>query len=161
MGWHRRMKFTPGQVQEILQLSPAAFRHWKTALPPLANRNGYKPCFPPGDLLALALVKALTEDVGIRVGQLAPLSTELFDRCGEPWAALERSALIIEPLSRRLTIVPEARPISPNALSIFVPLRPVIASLRQRLLLDQPDASQEPLRFPPTALAGSQRGRVP
>jgi hypothetical protein len=76
---------------EVLGLSPDTFRHWKHALPPLGGRNGYTPCFSPGDLLAMALIRTLTEDLGIRVGKLDELSTQLFEQCSEPWAILERS----------------------------------------------------------------------
>jgi hypothetical protein len=75
------MKYTPGQAQETLYLSPATFRHWKTALPPLRGRIGYSPCFTPGDLLAMAVVKMLTEDIGIRVGNLRGIADALFGQC--------------------------------------------------------------------------------
>jgi DNA-binding transcriptional MerR regulator len=152
------MKYTPGQVQEMLRLSPATFRHWKK-LPPLAGRNGYKPCFSPADLLALAVVRTLTEDGGISVGKLQPTATDLFKSCDQSWAGLERSVLLLYPNQPRIAVVPEAQPIAPDGLTISVPLRPIITALRERLLLEEPEAPQEPLRFPPTAVGGRERGR--
>jgi hypothetical protein len=151
------MKFTPGQVQEILQLSPAAFRHWKRALPPVGGRNGYTPCFSPTDLLAMAVIRALTEEIGIRVGQLGELSTDLFERCREPWAALERSAIVIEPPASRVTVSPEAHRVATTGACVVVPLRPLIAALREHLLREAPEPDQESLRFPPTAVGGARR----
>lgn len=151
------MKFTPGQAQETLQLSQATFRHWKSALPPLAGRNGYSPCFTPGDLLAMAVVKTLTEDAGIRVSNLQGLAVDLFERCSQPWAALERSVLIFEPRSLRVTSISETQPFALESLMIAVPLRPIITAMRERLLLEQTETQQEPLRFPPTAVGGSVR----
>jgi len=153
------MKFTPGQVQETLQLSPAAFRHWKTALPPLCGRNGYSPCFTLGDLLALAVVKSLTEDVGIRIGALCGLAVDLFVHCSQPWAVLERSVLIVEPLHPRVTSIAETQPLAPEEVMIAVPLRPIITAMRERLLLEQSGVQQEPLRFPPTAIGSGVRRR--
>jgi hypothetical protein len=156
--WYcRGMKFTPGQAQEILQLSPATFRHWKSALPPLSGRNGYSPCFTPGDLLAMAVVKTLTEGIGIRVGNLQGLAIPLFGHCSQSWAGLERSLLIINPLHESLDAAPEAQPVALGGLVIAMPLRPIIASLRERLLLEQTDDQQEPLRFPPTPLGVDTR----
>ena len=156
------MKFTPGQVRETLQLSPATFRHWKTALPPLNGRNGYTPCFTPGDLLAMAVVKTLTEDVGIRVGNLHGIAGELFARCSRAsWAGLERSVLVIEPLRSRVNSVPETQLPLANGLAILLPLRPIIKALQDRLLLEHEEPQQEPLRFPPTALAGKGRRGAP
>jgi hypothetical protein len=151
------MKFTPGQAQEILQLSPATFRHWKSALPPLSGRNGYSPCFTLGDLLAMAVVKTLTEGVGIRVGNLQGLAMPLFGHCSQSWAALERSILIIDPLRQRVSAAPEAQPFAWGDLVIAMPFRPIIASLRERLLLEQTEDQQEPLRFPPTPVGGDTR----
>ena len=106
------MKYTPAQAQETLSLSPATFRHWKTALPPLSGRNGYSPCFTPGDLLAMAVVKTLTEDIGIRVGNLRGLAIELFGHCSQPWAGLERAVLVIDPYRQRVSVAPEMQPLA-------------------------------------------------
>ena len=154
------MKFTPGQVQEALGLSKATFRHWKEALPPLDGRNGYTPCFTPGDLLAMAVVKNLTEEVGIRVSSLRVIASDLFQHCSRnSWAGLERSTLIIEPLRARVSSAPEVQSAPLEGLAIVLPLRPIIAALRERLLLEQPEPQQELLRFPPTALEGAARSR--
>lgn len=155
------MKFTPGQVQETLQLSPATFRHWKTALPPLNGRSGYTPCFTLGDLLALAAVKSLTEDIGIKVGCLHKVAAELFAHCGHgSWAGLERSVLLIEPLSARITALQEGQAPQTGNLAILLPLRPLIRLLQDRLLLGHEEDQQEPLRFPPTpiGIVGGRRG---
>jgi DNA-binding transcriptional MerR regulator len=152
------MKFTPGQIREILPISQDTFRHWKSILPPLAGRNGYTRCFSPGDLLAMAAIKMLTEDLGIRVGTLQALSTDLFDQLNRnSWTGLERSTLIVEPLRGCVSTVPEAQPQIPDALAILLPCRPIIAGLRERLLLEHEEPKQEPLRFPPTAVTGERR----
>jgi hypothetical protein len=148
------MKFTPGQAQDMLLLSPGTFRHWKAALPPLAGRRGYSPCFNPGDLLAIAVVKALTDDAGIQIGKLRAIASDLFEYCSQPWAVLERSVLVIQPSSSCIKSVPETQSILPEGLTITLQLRPIIATLRERLLLEKNDNQQEPLRFPPTAVGG-------
>ena len=152
------MNFTPGQVQDMLGLSPATFRHWKKELPPLRGRNGYKPCFSPGDLLAIALIKVLTEEVGINVSRLSGLAIEIFKHLSQSWAGLERSILVIEPTRHRVSTAPEMQALSIDALAITVPLRPIVASLRGRLLREQPDDQQEPLRFPPNAVGRTRQG---
>lgn len=152
------MKFTPGQVQETLQLSPATFRQWKVALPPLKGRNGYTPCFTPGDLLAMAIVKTLTEDVGIRVGNLREIAGDIFAQCDQSsWAGLERSVLVIEPSYSRVNCMSEARLPTPHTAMILLPLRPTIKALEDRLLRDHKAPHQESLRFPPTALSAKAR----
>ena len=152
------MKFTPGQVQETLQISPATFRHWKTKLSPLNGRNGYSPCFTLGDLLAMAVVKVLTEDVGIRVGNLLEIAGDIFSECNQSsWVGLERSVLMIEPSHSRVSCISESQSPTLNGAAIFLPLRPTIKALQDRLLLDHDESQQEPLRFPPSALSTKVR----
>jgi hypothetical protein len=158
MARSRQMNFTPGQAQEILGLSRATFRHWKGTLPPLAGRNGYGPCFTPGDLLALAVAKVLTDDIGIGVSSLYGIATSLFEHCQRSsWANLERSVLVIEPAGARVTSIPEAQPISPDAISIVLPWRPIIAALRERLLMEKVETPQATLRFPPAVVSDARR----
>src|SRR6266446_6964511 len=100
------MKLSPGQVREVLGVSQEAFRHWRASLPPLAGRKGYRPCFSLGDLFAMALIRALTEDAGVRVGSLHAVAATLFEQCGRhSWAGLERSILVLELARVRVTFV--------------------------------------------------------
>lgn len=154
------MKFTPGQVRETLGLTKATFRHWKEALPPLGGRNGYSPCFTPGDLLSMAVVKALIEDAGVHVGALQPIADVLFRICNTTaWAALERSALILELAEARVSVTPEDQARLTDGISIHVPCRPIIWQLRERLLTEQGEGLQQTLRFP-LATVGENRRSV-
>src|ERR1700731_4584971 len=104
-----RMNLTPGQVQGLLGLSRAAYRHWKEALPPLSDRNGHTACFSLGDLFAMALIRAMTENAGVQVGALRTVSVSLFEQCNRhPWAGLERSVLILELPRVRVEFVTES-----------------------------------------------------
>jgi hypothetical protein len=154
----RQMKFTPGQVQEALKLSAGTYRHWKSALSPLSRRNGYSPCFTAGDLLALAIVKTLAEDLGIKISVIKDVAETLFAQCGDAsWAALERSVMVIEPLRSRITLAPENPSPHINGLAVVLPLRATIQALQDHLLLGHEPPQQETLRFPPTAIAGTGR----
>src|SRR6266568_5159474 len=102
------MKLTPGQVQTLLSLPPETFRHWKKVLPPLWQRNGYSPCFSLGDVLAMALIKAMTDDAAIPVKALRAVSGNLFEQCGrQAWAGFERSMLVVELPRVRVEFVSE------------------------------------------------------
>src|SRR5260370_12940217 len=145
------MKLTPGEVREILGLSQDTFRHWKTALPPLAGRNGYKPCFSLGDLFAMALVKAMTDEASIAARALHAISAKLFQQCdNRSWAGFERSALLVELAHVRVEFVPESQIPRLNGIGIVVPCRPIITELRERLLMEKEESDQGNLRLPPT-----------
>jgi hypothetical protein len=154
------MKLSPGQVREVLGLSQDAYRHWKAALPPLANRNGYRPCFTHGDLLAMALVKALTDEAGVHVGALRAVATGLFDHCSKhSWAELERSTLILELARAHVAFVPEQQVPQFNGIGLVVPCRRTVIDLRERLLMEKEPIDQGNLHFPPTVVSGQARGR--
>jgi DNA-binding transcriptional MerR regulator len=149
------MHLTPGQVREVLGLSQDTFRHWKTALPPLAGRNGYRPCFSHGDLFAMALIHALTEDAGIRIGALQAVSASLFEQCNrQAWAGFERSVLVLELARVRVEFAAESHIPQLDRIGIIVPCRSIIADLRERLLKDAAEAEQGNLKFAPTMVRG-------
>jgi hypothetical protein len=153
------LNLTPGQLREILGLSEDTFRHWRRAIPPLASRNGYRPCFTHGDLMATAVVKSLVDEVGIKVGALSGIAPELFRLCQETaWAALERAVLVIEPAKCQLGIAASSPVLSPNSpIAIHVPCGPIVARVRARLLAEQPAEDQHRLRFPPAAIGRARR----
>lgn len=107
----------------------------------------------------MALIKALTEDAGIRVGHLRTVAGSLFEHCGRnSWAGVERSTLILEPARAHATFLPEGQnPRASDGPAIILPCGPIIAVLRERLLMERMDVPQGTLRFPPTPLANARR----
>lgn len=149
------MKLTPGQVQEILSLSRATYRHWKEALPPLEGRNGHSRCFSLGDLFAMALIKALTDDAGVRIGALHAVATTLFEQSGrQSWAGFERSVLVLELASVKVEFFAEGQIPHSDRAGIIVPCGRIVADLRERLLDDAEEVEQGTLRFSPTIVRG-------
>jgi hypothetical protein len=154
------MKLTPGQVQNLLGLSRAAYRYWKDALPPLEDKNGHSPCFTLGDLFAMALIKAMTDDAGLQVGALHAISATLFSQCGnQSWAGLERSSLVVELPRVRAEFVSENQVPQFTGIGILVPCGPIVAELRKRLLMSQEESDQGSLRLAPTIVSSDARGR--
>jgi hypothetical protein len=154
------MKLTPGQVRDVLDLSQDTFKHWKKVLPPLIGRNGYRPCFTHGDLLAMAFIRALTDDACVQVGALGAISAVLFDQCTkQPWAALERTVLILELPRIRVEFISDQSSPQIASLGIVVPCAPIIRDLRERLLMGEDDDLQGNLRFPPAVVATRTRRR--
>lgn len=154
------MKLSPGQVREVLGLTQDTYRHWKAALPPLNGRNGYRPCFTHGDLFAMALVKALTDDAGVRVRALQAVATRLFDHCGKhSWTELERSTLVLELARVQVNFVPEQQLPQLDGIGLVVPCRQIALDLRERLLMDKESTEQGNLHFPPTVVSGQARRR--
>ena len=122
---------------------------------------GRRPCYTAGDLLAVAIVRGLTADFGIRVGAISAVAETLFVTCNTtPWPNLERGKLIVDLATGCLQLLQETDSVDCERPTLIVPLRPMVEHLREVLLTKDNLDSQEPLRFPPTALpskAGPRR----
>jgi hypothetical protein len=113
-----------------------------------------------GDLFAMALIKAMTDDAGVRVGALHAISTTLFAQCeNQSWAGLERSILIVELARVRVEFVPESQVQQFSGIGILVPCGPIVTELRERLLMSQEQPDQGHLHLAPTIIASDTRGR--
>jgi hypothetical protein len=108
----------------------------------------------------MALVKAMTDDAGVRVGALHAISSSLFELCArESWAGVERSILVVELARVRVEFAPEHQIPQLTGIGIVVPCRPIVADLRERLLTDKEKIDQRNLPFAPTMVASDTRGR--
>lgn len=159
----KAFQFTPGQLRRVASIAPETYRHWKKTLAPLRRHRGHSPCFTSGDLVAIAVVRALCIDLGVRVGALSRLADALFTLCNDsPWPVLERGKLVFDFSSGQLELQPVTNAIEGGML-VIVPLRLIIGPLRDQLLAGREPDDQQALRFPPTAvssaLRSSRRGR--
>lgn len=133
------MRYTPGQLRDAVGLSKEAFRHWKRVLPGFPRGKSQGPVFSPGDVLAFAVVRRLTDRCGIRVGQLRAVSRSIFDVCNEtPWEVLAERMIVID-LGREecVTVRKTGRILGDNA-AVVCPMAPVIATLRDDLVRSSP-----------------------
>jgi hypothetical protein len=155
--------YAPGQLRTAVSIAPETYRHWKRALSPLRRGRGHSPCFSSGDLVAVALIRSLAVDMAVRVGALAPIAQPLFELCNlSPWPVLERSKLIVDLPEGQLQLRPELAEVTSDRPTITIPLRPVVARLREQLLAASSVEDQASLRFPPIpigAVAAASGGR--
>ncbi len=148
--------YTPGQLRSAVSIAPETYRHWKKAIGPLRRGRGHSPCFTSGDLVAAAVVRSLAVDMAIRVGALTPVAEQLFELCNlSPWPVLERTKLIINLPGPQLQLRPNLAEIVSDRPSITIPLGPVVAGLRDQLLVASDVEEQPSLRFPPTPISAS------
>lgn len=130
--------YTPRQLRDVAAVPLETYRHWKKALAPLRRDAGRSPCFTAGDLLAVALVRAMTTDFSIRVGALSSVADRLFEICNDTsWPILERSRLIVDLANQRLELQPESDSVDLDTLALVCPLRPLVGRLRDALLTDR------------------------
>lgn len=148
------MQLTIGQVREILDVPQETFRHWKKALPILTERNGYRPCFSLGDLLALAVIKILTYGAGVRVGALSDASRSLFALCNATsWVIIERGGIAVDTEDGSAKVFSSAADVSVDSVVVLVAGGPLVLQLRARLLAENVPDPQGAIPFPLQSVA--------
>ena len=157
------MHYTPGQLRHTVGLSKEAFRHWKRVLPAFSGRRGHAPSFSPGDVLASAVLRRLTESCGVRIGHLTDVASRIFNICNQTsWDVLADRILVLDLSEHECLIVARSDRIPVNNTVVVCPLGPVIADLQDKFLRS---SRSSVLKLPPPATGSGQsraaKGRRP
>lgn len=145
------MLYTPLQAREATGIPPETLRYWKKALPFLPGGNGYKPRFEPGDLLGLAVVKVLCNDLGMNIANVATFAEEMFVLLrAEQWAFLRTRFVVVDIYAAKVEIVDMIPSSLPT--SCVVRLADLITELSAKLLGGANLGSQTVLSFPSNAI---------
>jgi len=148
------MRYTQGQIRELLSISVDAFRTWRDTIPALAMHKGHAPTFTPGDVVAMAIVAELVRDFGIRVGTVGARMDQLFRECrGKSWLSLESCVAIIEADAIRLVNPAIQYNRVSETSAICVPCAPIILRLRSELTASEAEQIQGALQFPPNSVS--------
>ena len=149
------MRYSQGQARHLLDLPVETLRHWRKVLPPLHAKHGRAASFAFSDLIALGVLKRISETFGIPIGRMADASVALFDECeGLRWSALATAAFTFDGQAGRIVDISALSFDEPN---LILPLQPILTELRARLLQEGPD-DQPSLRFPPLPLKSRNSG---
>lgn len=146
--------YTPGQLMAALSLSKQQWRTYRHAIGALNVGEGRAACFTVGDLLATRIIQRASDTLQMSVSSLSCVAGELFKICGShPWILLERSsvALVLDDGRAVLLDIDQHPPAC--KLAILIELRPLVVTLRERLLAGGGDPQHE-LAFPPMVAGG-------
>jgi len=72
------MRFNTAQLQELSGVRREQLRHWKKVLPPLIGRDGRCEQYTFPEVLAVSVISAFVDDLGISVSRLGPCADDLF-----------------------------------------------------------------------------------
>lgn len=151
------MRYTQGQVRELLDIPEQTFRHWRSVIPALRELSGKGARFSPGHLLAIAVLAQLDRDFELRVTKVASGINELFHILAEkPWPALEQMAIELTKDEATIRRPEQITPLT-SGLCLLISCSPLIRALRSKLLESSESEAQGSLQFSPHDLRG--RGR--
>lgn len=161
------MRFTQLQAREALGLSVETLRHWRKVLPYLNVRQGRQAHLSFGDLVALAALRCLVDELELSIGQFAESGREFFEGCNRfTWIESTGSYALIRPKEEMPRPKPRREPV-PVTVSIVcddlagaitratvvAPLDPFANALRISLFGATETSSQQPrLPLPPTGV---------
>lgn len=144
------MRYTPSQVRHVVGITQETLRHWRRALPSLSGLKGHAPVFRPGQLLGLAVVRVLIEDLGLTVGALRSAERDIFDICNSPqWVRLAQGHLLVRPIAGSAIFIDIVSDSDIRYPAILLPLEPIVTALRLALLEVAPEETQQSIPFPP------------
>lgn len=145
------MRYTQGQIRDLLDLSVETLRAWRGVIPFLGERKGHAPTFTAGDLVAFAALAELVGTFGVRIGSIAEQAQTLFEIChAQSWLALDECVIVLDEQSARLVRADDQRFAVAKA-TWSVPCSTLIARLRDTLS-STGDSLQGYLQFPPIAI---------
>jgi len=155
------MRYTPGQLRDLVGISQETLRHWRATLAPLQGTRGHGPSFKTGEVLAAAAVKTIVEECGVSVRLLKGAAPALFAVCAHPdWELLSRGRVALQLRSGAAQLLDEGEPAPAAPTLILIAMGPIVARLRQALLNVAPEEDQVTLRFPPVT-ATKNRAAMP
>lgn len=129
------MQYSQGQLRKTVGLTVEAYRHWKQVLPPLSSHKGHSAKFLIGDILAVAVLKRLTDICSIKVGKLSGISDEIFCLCNTvPLNELDKLFLYVDLKNNTCKTTLLLGEFTGSDVFIVVPLVAVILELRADLL---------------------------
>ena len=144
------MRYTPGQVRQIVGVSQETLRHWRSVLGSLDGVRGAAPSFRPGQVLGLAVVRWIIEEVGLSVGALKGAEQQIFEVCGsEQWGQLARGYLLVKPVENEARFVADVSEDMIGRGALLVPFAPILAGIREALFNVSPEEDQKSFPFPP------------
>lgn len=147
------MRYTQGQVRDLLDVPIETFRRWRDGVSALSRHKGHGPTFSPGDVVALALMADLVNIYGVRVNTLAARLDELFELShGCSWLTLESCVIVISSEETRMMQADDPRRDAAEGTVLSIPCRPIVQRLRTKLIAAEIDDPQTRLQFPPTPL---------
>ncbi len=151
------MYYTPGQLRGTVGLSKEAFRHWKRVVPAFANGRGHAPSFSSGDVLASAILRQLTDIIGVRIGHLSEIAPAIFQVCNaSSWDALQNKSLVIN-LQEHSCVAVDDHSVPVGELVVVCALAPLVKTLHFDLL--NSNAQSRSKALPPVAVGERIRKR--
>ena len=154
------MQYTPGQLRDAVGLSKEAYRHWRRVLTGFPAGKNHGPVFAPGDVLALAVLRLLTDECGLRVGSLGTVSDRIFEVCNEtPWEVLGERVLVIDIGKRTCATRGKTEWVVGDNAVVVCPMGPLIERLRDHLVRSSPRSAGR-TRARKRARTGALEGRV-
>lgn len=134
------MRFNTGQVQELARIKREQFRHWRKTLPQLEGRDGRSDQYTFGDILALATIGVLVQEMGMKISGLKTCASDIFALFAETEFAFLPKHIHITASGQLL--VDEV----PNATAyVSVNVARLLSEVQQRLTPDLREQLQLPL----------------
>ena len=151
------IQFTQEQVRTLTGASVETVRHWRKAVPYLAEKSGKAARFSFSDVVALAITHELVRTFGVQIASVGIGIDSLFRLLSQTnHQSLDGGAVFITQGDAALCDVTQPIRHSIETPGWIIPLRPVIARIQGAVVpAIGSDDSQTALPFPPGIIRSS------
>ena len=147
------IQFTQEQARAITGVSSQALRHWREVVPYLAKKSGKAARFGFADLVGIAAIQQLVENIGVSVGsvQLGIESMLCILAVTRP-SELQNAVIVIGVDTAEVRRMDELSGLRQSAPMLLVPCNPLLEKMRGYVLPELTINPQLNLPFPPQAV---------
>jgi len=136
--------YTQEQARAVTGIGQEALRHWRKRVPYLAAKSGKAARFSFGDLIGLAVIREVTDKLGVSIGHVHDGIESLFKTLAEQSVIQAGSIAILKSPDSSLIGRDTQLGALGGVATVLVPLDPLIEDLRSKLL--------NGLRLPPQSV---------
>lgn len=151
------IQFTQEQARTLIEVSPGDLRHWRQVVPYLSEKAGKSARFSFGDLVVLGAAARLNRDFGVRIKALGPGIDSLFRQMAERHSArVDGLFASISASGAALLRSSEAVSRKFDRPSLVVPLDPIAAEIKSKVLPVSAGQEQSALPFAPQIIRANR-----
>jgi len=142
------IQFTQEQARTLTGVSIETIRHWRGAIPYLANKPGKSARFTFGDVVGLAVTRELI-NLGVRIASVSRGVEALFQHLAQEGPGMLRGGIALVTTTGASIVRADDSKLPISESGLVIPLDPLVARIREHMLPIGPASEQASLPFPP------------
>lgn len=127
-------------------MTEETYRYWRRLLSSLDKKKGRNADFNMGDVLALKVIKMLTENFGVNIKSLIPIEDKLFETCRTIQLESNNNLwLVIRPTAGLIAVCNKDSVSDVSEAILIVPINELVSDLKGKIMENTMNYCQQTL----------------